>query len=126
MNILHIGADILKLTLELKDVFPTPISIDNQRAARYVKTTMYLLCNIMLSSICMFYRALQVAAIHGGYPESAIAVINVHNKFILYIILYISFCAYNMICNVVHEERSSSCRSVLVGCRLGNLEIENK
>jgi len=72
----------------------------------------------------MFCRALQVAAIHGGYPESAIAVINVHNKFILYIILYISFCAYNMICNVVHEERSSSCRSVLVGCRLGVNVVE--
>ena len=50
-NTLHIGADILKLTLELKDVFPTPISIDNQRAARYVKTVLYCYVSIICHAI---------------------------------------------------------------------------
>jgi hypothetical protein len=36
---LYVGADILELTLELKeDVSPAPFSIDNQRAVVYVKT----------------------------------------------------------------------------------------
>ena len=66
----------------------------------------------------MFYRTLELAAIHGGCPESAIAVIDVHTSTSCnYSTL--SFCDRNMICNVGHEERRSSCRSVLVGGRLG-------
>ena len=83
-NSLLSGADILKTTVELKRVFPTPLSLDNQRAARYVTSDpihaislSISLALFHLSYACMCSRALQVAAIHGGYPEPAIAVISV-------------------------------------------------